>query len=457
MKEVEDFIQGKFQVNCGEIRLSREGAHPLDVRGPGHLGQNENGRITYTIHLTPEALGILMNELNRQRQLGLLIPEDEYIQFTARAYNKPVWSAVIAGSDFKPGVQGDGMAYGTIGELINRFPRPESGETTSARLVMRETIAFPATEFSEVTVVREGRQHSQKLSRDYSTFQSGNDNFVLMRTEHGTELLCRFQQGGVEQFRHVRMQEALQFALGQFLTPCVIEIASGEWLDTHLRSVSHRKPRDSRQKPPLSFRLDPIGRGEVYDIATAYYEAIQAHSIKDWHPLSSHVYFLIEAGNAAVELQALGIGVATEGIAGTCFPNLAPVAPSFLEEIANLQEQLDTLGISETLKARVSGALGAMREVRNADNLRAFVSQNELNQRLFKSWKKLRNSSAHGSQFNSREVAKTLGRLNDVLYLAYAMILYFINYHGVRTDYSSPGFPEITPPPNPLTSPPQPS
>lgn len=456
MKEVEDFIRGEFRVDCGEIRLSRGGTHPIDVAGPGHLGQDENGTITYVIHLSPSGFQALLNEINRPRQLGSLIPEDEYIQFTASAYNNPIWNAVIAGSELKSGTQGGGIAHGKIHRLLNRFPRPEPGETTSARVVMRDTIQFPATEYSEITVVREGRAYSQKRSRDYSTFQSGADNFVLMRAAHGTELLCRFPDGGVEQSRHVRMQEALQFALGQFLNPCLIEIASGEWLDTELRSVKLRNPRDSRQEPPLSFRSEPL-RQEVYEIATAYYEAIRSHTIEDWHPLSSHVYFLIEAGKAAIELQALGLGVATEGIAGTCFPNLAPVGSDFLKEIEDLQAKLESLGLSETLKARVSGALEAMKEVRNSDNLREFVSQNGLNQRLYKSWKKLRNTSAHGAKFNSLEIAKTIGRLNDVLYLAYAMILKSIGYQGVRTDYSTAGFPDITPRSNPLPSPTEPS
>lgn len=452
MKEVDDFIRGKFQVDCGEIRLSRDGAHPIDVAGPGHLGQDENGNITYAIHLSPDGIQALLDEINRPRQPGALIPEDEYIQFTARAYNNPIWNAVIPSSGLKPGTQGDGVAHGTIHRLLNRFPRPEPGESTSARLVMRDTIHFPATEYSEITVVREGRTHSQKRSRDYSTFQSGADNFVLMQGAHGTELLCRFPDNGVDQFRHVRIQEALQFALGQFLNPCVVEITSAEWLDTELRSIGSRRRHESRQEPPLSFRSDPT-RSEVYDIAAAYYEAIRTHTIEDWHPLSSHVYFLIEAGSTAIELQALGLSVATEGIAGTSFPDLAPVAPSFLEEIARLQEQLTSLEISETLRARISGALDAMKEVRNSDNIREFVSQNSLAQRLFKSWQKLRNSSAHGSQFDSSKVAKTLVRRNDVLYLAYAMILKYIGYQGMRTDYSLAGFPDIVPASDPLPSP----
>lgn len=464
MKEIDDFIKGQFHVDCGEILLSRAGENPLNVVGPGHLGQDENGNITYAIHLGPEGIRALMNEINRPKQAGSIIPEDDYIHLAARAYNNPIWNAVIPNSSLKLGVQGAGMAHGKIHQLTKRFPRPEPGDTTSARLVMRETINFPATECSEITVVREGRKHSQKRSRDYSTFQSGADNFVLMQRTQGTELLCRFPDSGVDQFRHLRMQEALQFALGQFLNPCVVEIASGEWSDTELRSVGFRKPRESRQEPPLSFRSNPA-RSEVYDIAAAYYEAIRSHTIDDWHPLSSHVYFLIEAGNAAIELQALGLGVATEGIAGTCFPDLAAVEPGFRDELNDLQSRLGTLGISDGLQRRLRGALGAMAKARNSDRIRVFVADNGLDPRVFESWQRLRNTAAHGSRVPSGGIAETLGRLNDVLYLAYAMILQFIGYAGVRTDYSTGGYPDITaldatpspPGPNPVDPATQPS
>ena len=445
MSEIDDFIQGRFRVNCGEIRLSRAGRFPLDVAGPGHLGQDENGTITFDVHVSAEGMQALLDEINRPRQPGSLIPEDEYLQLTGTAYNNPIWSAVIPGSALRPGMQRNGMAYGTIHQLSKRFPRPEPGVTTSARLVMRENIDFPATEFSEITVVREGRNHSRLRTRDYSTFQSEEDNFVLMREPHGTELLCRFQQQGVDQFRHVRMQEALHFALGQFMNPCVIEIASGEWLETHLRSVSLRKHRDSRQEPPLSFRSDPTRR-EVFDIAVAYYQAIRDHSIEDWHPLSSHFYFLIEAGNAAIELQALGISVATEGIAGTCFPDLATVTSEFRNELTEVQGRLATLGLSEELERRLRGSLGAMARARNSDSIRAFVRENGLDQRLFDSWQRLRNTAAHGSRIGSGRIIETLGQLHDVLFLAYAMVLSFIGYQGMRTDYSSPGAPNTAAP-----------
>lgn len=442
MSDVDNFVRGTFRVDCSVIQLTRGGALPIDVGGPGHLSQDESGSLNYAIHLSPAAIGVLVNEINRPRQVGALIPPEEYIQLVAQAYNGPIWTATIAGSGITTGPGGGGLAFGLLHQIVKVFDRIASGEGTAARLLMRGSIEFPATEFSETQVVREGRQQTVNRTRDYAAFSTGGDNFVLLRREHSTELQCNFQGRGTDEFRHVRVQEALQFALGQVVEPCVIELSTTELTITTLRSVALRQSRGNRQEPPLSFRSSPMRR-EVFDIAARYYETILGHVVEDWHPLSSHVYYLIEAGGAAIELQALGISVAAEGIAGTCFPSLAQVEPAFRDELTAIQARLGELGISETLQRRLHGTLGAMASARNSDRIRSFVAENNFDQRLFQSWQAIRNTAAHGARLDGRDFAQTYSQLNDVLYLAYAMILHYCAYRGIRTDYSMQGHPDV--------------
>jgi len=294
--------------------------------------------------------------------------------------------------------------------------------------------------------VRTGETRTVNRSRDYARFTLGEEEFVLLRRDGATELHCTFEKGGIERFRHIRIQEAMQFALGQLFQPCVIDVCTGALNRKTFRSVRVREGRQLRQNPPLSFR-GSVWRPEVYQIATAYYSKILPHQEERWHRLSSHLYFLIEAGGAPIELQSLGVSVAAEGIVDTCFPELAQVEQAFRDEVSNAQAKLAELGLSEGLKKRVDGALGNMKSARNSDRLHAFVTKEHNDEQLFESWKRLRNTAAHGGKIEGRAIAQTLADLNNLLFLCYSMVLRFCGYTGMQTNYSAAGYPDFAPQP----------
>ena len=183
----------------------------------------------------------------------------------------------------------------------------------------------------------------------------------------------------------------------------------------------------------------------VYEIAKAFYTKICCHDGEGWHPVSSHVYYLLQAGSAALELQCLALGVAAEGIADTCHASLAPVTEAFKQEIDEAMSKVEDLDLTETLGNRIKGAMGSMKNPRGSDRIRAFVEQNTIKHEVFKSWKRVRNAAAHGGKLESKSIPQTLQDLNNVLHLSYAMILDYIGYDGDRTDYSANGFPPISP------------
>ena len=443
-RELQLFLEGWFKAECFRIELKREGTNPLHVAGPGVIEQDEHCVVKFRIHIDDPSIKILFRDLNRLREVGKIIPKEDYYQFTAYSYKHPVWSAEIAGIGCDMGLGNGGLAYGRLPEMLNFFNLPSECRKDSARLWMRENIEFPETCFTETEVKRAGKMRRKNSSRDYSDFKIGEEEFELFKNAPGVTLSCTFEKGGLNENKHVRIQEAMQFALGQQFQPCILELTHGNTRVMVLRSTTFNGDQQVRQNPPLIFK-SKAWTPEVYEIAKFFYAKICEHKDEEWHPASSHIFYLLQAGTAALELQCLALGVATEGIADTCHSSLADVTDGFKEEIDDALKQVNQLELSEPLGNRIRGAMNAMKESRGSDRIRAFVEQNNIDYSIFKSWQRVRNAAAHGGILETDVIEKTLNDLNNVLYLGYAMILSYIGYTGVRTNYSNNGFPDESP------------
>lgn len=444
-QELQSFLKGEFKAECFRIELKREGANPLHFAGPGVIEQDKNYVLNFRLHIDQETTKALLADLNRPREVGKIIPREEYFNFTAYTYNLPVWNAEIAGIGCTLGLGNGGIAYGKLPEIFKLFDQlPTECTKDYARLLVRDAIEFPEISMTETEVKRGGKTRRKNSSRDHAAFKLHEEKFELLKHDHGIELSCVFDKGGINENKHVRIQETMQFALGQQFQPCVLELTSGKTQVTILRSTAFRGDQKVRQNPPLIFK-GKAWTPAVYEIAMAFYSKICEHKEEKWHPVSSHVYYLLQAGSAAVELQCLALGVAAEGIADTCHESLAKVSSEFIQEVDKALCSIATLGISETLLNRINGAVGNMKNARGSDRVRSFVEQNNIDHRIFKSWQRVRNAAAHGGKLEDNSIEKTLSDLNNVLHLCYAMILRFASYQGVRTDYSTSDHPDATP------------
>lgn len=250
-----------------------------------------------------------------------------------------------------------------------------------------------------------------------------------------------------------RIHEALQFVLGQQLALMVVETSVAGQHVTRLTSPARGH---GRMSPPLQFqRMDG---GQVWRMFTNYFRHIHPNAELGWHPISRHVGSAIESTAASLEARVLALAVAVEGLAGDCFPGLAPVNPSFLAELDAVQTALQGVMLTDQSRGRISGSINAMRSARNSDVLRAFLTNNQLPNSLFESWRRLRNTSAHGGGAGGREMETILRLKSEVLSLLYSLVFAAINYTGHRTDYSLPGWPTLAwPIPQPSAAPPAPA
>jgi hypothetical protein len=216
-----------------------------------------------------------------------------------------------------------------------------------------------------------------------------------------------------------------------------IETGSG---GRHITRLTSPNMGHGEIMPPLKFSRTDFG-DNVWRIFSNYFRYIHLNTEPEWHPISRHVSSAIESSVASLEVSVLALAVAVEGLAGECFPNLAPVDPAFLAELDVVQTALQGVKLGEQGRNRINGSIRAMRPPRKSDIIRAFIANNRLENGLFNSWSRLRNTSAHGGGMAGRDAETTLRLRSEVLSLFYSLIFAAINYSGTRTEYSQRGWP----------------
>src|SRR5438105_9912742 len=118
------------------------------------------------------------------------------------------------------------------------------------------------------------------------------------------------EESGVAQNRHVRVKEALGFALCQPIWPSVTTLCLQNKRIQIIRSPNCDAPVWNICEPPLQSAGLPLEQlGKVFDIASAYYRKILDHTAETEHPVSAGAWLVMESLQANLELQLLALGV----------------------------------------------------------------------------------------------------------------------------------------------------
>jgi hypothetical protein len=452
MSAKQDFSDQKFKVECSQMVLTKVGGNPLVVGGPGEIWQDEDGVLQFKIFINREACQELQAYMARPGVVGQLIPDEDYFRLEAQEYSLPAWTAQNVLPSPRCGPAG-GFAHGHLNELVHTETHPPNLESDFVMLRFRGKLEFPCNQGTE-TVIRVGGQDRQTSSSLNAAFiDDGEYRFEVLHEREHTVVSLQLPAGQLTAATPFRIHEALQFILGEQLALMVVETSVGGQHLTRLRSPSRGH---GTMTPPLQFqRLDQ--GGHVWRMFTNYFRHVHPNVDAGWHPISRHVGSAIESTAASLEARVLALAVAVEGLAGDCFPRLAPVSPELLIELDAVLAAVRGVALGEQTRNRINGSVNAMRAPRNSDILRAFIANNRLPNDLYNSWSRLRHSSAHGGGAGGRDIETMLRLKSEVLSLLYSLVFAAINYTGPRTDYSQPGWPTLAwPIPQPAAAPPPP-
>jgi len=448
MSAKHNFADLKFRIECSQIVLTHAGRAGLVVRGPGEIWQDEGGTLQFKIFTNPTGYRGLQEYARRPHVVGQLIPEDEFFDLEAHEYDMRRWTARRIIPFYRGGVQ-EGLAYGSLPELILTEATPANRKHDFVLLRFRGKLEFPCNQQAQAEIRFDGQLRTAS-SLNAASIEDGDYRFQVLHEGEHTLVSLQLPAGQLTSATPYRIHEALQFVLGQQLALMVIETSADGQRVTRLTSPSRGC---GKMSPPLQFQcLDEAGH--VWRMFTNYFRHVHQNSEPGWHPVSRHVGSAIESTAASFEAMVLALAVAVEGLAGECFPSLAPVDPAFLGELDSVQKALRGIELTEATRKRIDGSLNAMQRPRNSDVLRAFLNAHRLPVGLYDSWSRLRHTSAHGGGAGNRDVETNLRLKNEVLSLLYSLVFAAINYSGPRRDYSQPGWPTQ---PWPIPLPPAPA
>lgn len=438
-----DFADREFKVECGRMLLTKAEPDAFTVQGPGEIWQDEEGRIKFKIFAEQEGYLKLFKHQWRPIKIGAIYPESDYFTLQAATHSGLVWTAERVLPTASGGLA-EGLAKGSLYALVKPEVFSVGGETASVILRFRGKLEFPCNRGTTIET-----KVGDKVRRSISTLNvafvdDGDFHFEFYHQGEHTVAsldlpLAEYNEGIAD-----RVHEALQFVLGRQLGLMVVETKFGQMGTTRLVSPDLGK---GRVPPPLRFQSLDEG-GHMWRLFFLYFRHIVSCRNLGWHPMSRQIAGVVESAAASFEAQMLALGVATEGLAGECFPDLAPMDAEFLAEVERVKTLIEqgaaASRFTPRMADRLKGALDGMREVRKPDILRAFIKQQGIPLALFKSWKTVRNTTAHGNGGGGRPFEESLKLYHETLALFYALVLEKIGYSGPRTDYAAPNFPQAS-------------
>jgi hypothetical protein len=244
------------------------------------------------------------------------------------------------------------------------------------------------------------------------------------------------------EYTYLWLLESLQFCFSSQIMPLVISTCINDQHKVRLMSPynSYGTPR---LPPPLLFQ-PPFSKNQVWDIFKRYFEYIKNYSENHWHPISVQHQDALESSAASFNAEALGLAVATEGLAKICYSNSNDNFDAISTDIDKALSLIRSSDIDAILIKRIEGSLNAMKGTRNSDIIRRYVAEHGMSQEIFWAWHKLRNIFAHGKnnpEFSTEELLKLKDKTT---FLFYSMILNIISYTGERTNYSADGWPAVS-------------
>jgi hypothetical protein len=439
MSLIEELLEGRFQLPCSEIRLTREKGDPIEIAGPGAIGLHAKGKFEYSIKVSAADHALIYDfGLRSLRPPGSLFPPESYFRLKATSSSEGVWS----GQALLPqAVSGEETLRGTLSELIS-----EQGEAPAefdrATMFVPTKLSFPTFHPTR----RDGG-----ISYDHTEFPIDSESFTFYHRNSFTELDCRLEPGSISKNRHRRLQEALGFALCQPVWPSAVILRSGGRRSDILYSPSKLATNYEVSFAPFHFaNQPPDSRAKFFDIVSAYYRKIIHDESLQEHPISSGVALIMVALQSYVNVMVLALAVAAEALIRIAFPDIVAIDPGLKGEIKKFKALVNESDLSESFKNRIKGSADGYTSRSAQDRLYSFITKFALDPKIHDVWKKARNPVVHGTLIDllTDDAATILEKRNKVLYLCYAIVLGYIGYSGPHTRYDVLGYPvrDWTPP-----------
>lgn len=453
MNTTRDFANLQFRLECAQVSLYRREGNPVTVCGPGEIWQDKEGVLNFKIFVSERFSHLRQTCHESGDRTGQLRKPEDYFILSASESNGQGWSAArVWPSSWRELGRDAGLIAGSFGRLTRTIPYPLIS-THWVELRLRGNLNYPATLNHERVETIDGKRISLQ-SLDHAARVIG-DGYQLTFFHQDSHTIVQYKGSEAPPLSFsLRIQEALQFCLSS-LVECVAEssVSAGSQSE-RITITSSRLPGGFVEgcHPPL--RLQEYGTSsDFWAIFKCYYAYICGNADNEWHPLSVRVREIIASRRVSLPSEVLALAVGVEGVVSASAERLKEllsdcdcamkVQPN--DKRAKLAEAIQIIEadsrIDTNARQRILKVARSWLGEQPMDLVEPFLGLKGLPRGLMKAWKTLRHRGAHGSGTGSLPVEDTIKLRNEVLHLFYSLILAIIDYDGVYTDYSQPGWP----------------
>ncbi|MBB3211646.1 hypothetical protein FHW67_000894 [Herbaspirillum sp. Sphag1AN] len=375
---------------------------------------------------------------DQQLVSGEIIPDSYFYRLQAISLDGTAWGnpKVAIGLEFD--------ATGTLVTFEPDFlstlrPITEASQTV-ANFVFLETLPFPLTHGTNT--IEKGLDGEQsRWKRDQGEARTARMHLKYRewkeKTTHSQVTAIFFDTAPLG-FEH-RLLEAIRFSTAVPASWVMLEYVQDGLV--HFELSPYRPALNHLVDEPLQARENALDFFRLFD--SYYVHSSENAKGEEFSQLSVAIGALFNLKGLAIGEISLVIGVTIEALLKEGFSELEEIDPEIIVEVEVVEDVINSLTtIREKSRGRMKGSMSGIKSIRARDKLEKLQKLGLVNQMELQHWKKLRNTSAHGSlRIDPQKWQQHLQRIFAVTTLAYKLTFLRIGYFGPYTDYGSPGWP----------------
>jgi hypothetical protein len=439
-KRIEEFLDGRLVLDCPKITLypCLRAPDKKPLVGAGTIAADQPGEFLLKVFFG-EAFALEDTFVSLNWEAGQVIGVEHYYNLEACDIAGIMWTSERLLPDRSVGPEGS-MIKSTFRDLRHTAHGQYRTQGTTVKFYFNDLVKVPMNTVIKEETSIEGKARSLRSGLMIARFSSEGVKFEVDNHSGKTVLRADFEQSEVPRSQVNRVFEAFCFVLARTNSWSVLVRLDANEQTTWLRAVKP-EPERSRIGAPLNISHHLAAR-YVWKLFDKYFRHITRDSDSACHPVSLLSRAVFESGKASLDVQALTLCVKVESLLTDEMKGLYAVSDELKEDISIATKLItDSEALSSSFRKRVLGSLGAMRHPRAKDLLAELEKRCLIDSAGAKTYGKLRNQMAHGSQEPNPDVQELLNQAGSVLVLFYQLVFLIVDYQGGFSEYGEYGYP----------------
>lgn len=455
-----DLLKSSLRENCDLIVLK----HPaVTVSGAGQIWRSANGDLCYQIHATSDAydvfLGWASNAFSAQAEnipanrkftfeatllSGDLLRSDSTLPISiARGENGSVFIGKLAVVEHVDSITRQIEASVACAEKLKRSREDpdRADEIVLVETVYGGALDFPFNEGTSISKSVAGQPVEVVSTLNALRMVNAEYKFTIFHEGFTTVVRLELPRRLLGIYSSHRIHESLQFALGRRVALLAAEVDNSITQRTVLFPGAAISSSEGRS-PVYSLRdlNDAVAFSNLF---LAYFSFVNRDHSSFCHQISAYALSGVEVDGTSIEVEIMSLAVGVEGILKTKKVPGADDSPDseLVEAVERVQsfvgEQKFRKKIGETtIGGVISSKLGHLKFAAPIQQLRAFLSANQLGLELAVKWQEVRGKYTHASRVRPELRPDAEADYAALTTLMHVIVFRIIGYVGPYLNYS---------------------